>query len=106
LRGAETILKDSKYRGNRAQRNDLFQGPGIEDYKTADISSDDEYEDEEEEAVSEESSDMSNESGEESAPEDDLSEDEQDGRREKVREMLARETQYQSSPLQTLILGR
>jgi hypothetical protein len=75
----ETILKDSKYRGSQAQRNDLFQGPSLEDYKTADLLSDDVEQDEEEETTS----------GEESASEE---EDEKDNRRERVRDMLAQET--------------
>ena len=105
LRGAETILKDAKYRGSRVQRMDLFQGPGLEDIKahrraavTSGVDEEVEGNDSEVDSVSsgEEESDMSGMSDEDSVceEEDDRSEDDQEVRRRKVREMLAHETKY------------
>jgi protein AATF/BFR2 len=107
LKGNDTLLKDSKYRGRSTSRKDLFEEPKI----LQDVSSDEgegyhsEDEDDEDAMEDEESSDE-NESANldepmsESSESSNASDDGEDGedikdqhsRRDRVRQLLAQET--------------
>ena len=104
LKSVNTILKDEKYRGQTASRKDLFEGPRILEEQDGEREEDDDEFNESGEELSGEVSGESEESPEES---DELSEsadpdgegqEEQDegDRRDKVRQLLAQETQYRS----------
>jgi protein AATF/BFR2 len=105
LKSVNTILKDEKYRGQTASRKDLFEGPRIlekPDHESDE--DDDDFFSEPDEELPGELSDESEESAEESnepsesADADDEGQEEQDegDRRDKIRQLLAQETQYRS----------
>lgn len=108
----DTLLKDEKYRGRSAKRKDLFETPEIMNGSQDEASEDDEEieinagkdfeweENLEQEGASASSEDISSDSGATSDTSD--SENEQDGgengnqqgRRDKVRQLLVQETKY------------